>query len=119
MEYLAPAIQLILGLGILNVWLLRRTKVTPYRVEDPLHYVKNFERTIFLTFSTILLELLNLLLPRCTFRTILWKLGRFWSALACCTHGGRLCDAPEDSRPINKSGTICNLALALFGIATS
>ena len=31
MEYLAPAIQLILGLGILNVWLLRRTKVTPYR----------------------------------------------------------------------------------------
>ena len=31
MEYVAPVIQLILGLGILNVWLLRRTKVTPYR----------------------------------------------------------------------------------------
>jgi hypothetical protein len=31
MTYLAIALQLIAGLGILNVWLIRRNQATPYR----------------------------------------------------------------------------------------
>lgn len=34
MDYLLVALKLIVGLGILNVWLLRTNKATPYRGRD-------------------------------------------------------------------------------------
>lgn len=42
MEYFQYALQIIAGLGILNVWLLRRDKPTPYRGGNASSMTKEF-----------------------------------------------------------------------------
>jgi len=43
MNYLQIALQVIAGLGILNVWLLRRKKPTPYRGDGALNMTEEFK----------------------------------------------------------------------------
>jgi len=43
MEYVKIVLQLIAGLGILNVWLLRRDKATPYRGKEAKSMKEEFQ----------------------------------------------------------------------------